>query len=157
MINVLFVCSGNICRSPMAEAVFRDIVETAGLADKFHIDSAGTGSWHVGEAAHSGTLSVLKKHGIVHKGRARQVKRSDFDAFDYILAMDSSNLYSLQRTTAESDAEVAMFLSYANDAGTVNVEDVPDPYYNNRFDEVYDLVTKGSDALLAHIRKQHTL
>ncbi len=157
MINVLFVCLGNICRSPMAEAVFRDSVQKAGLADRFQIDSAGTGSWHVGEAAHAGTLRVLEKHGIVHKGRARQFKRSDFDKFDYILAMDSANLSSLHSLNVESDAALTLFLSYANDVGTVKVEDVPDPYYNNRFDEVYDLVKKGSAALLAHIREQHNL
>ncbi|MBZ0297620.1 MAG: low molecular weight phosphotyrosine protein phosphatase [Anaerolineae bacterium] len=158
MIRVLFVCLGNICRSPMADAVFQDMVKKAGLSDKIEVDSAGTGSWHIGESAHRGTLGVLKRHNIPYQGRARQIARADFDEFDYILPMDSSNLADIQRLVKDSDAEIAPFLSYANAAGTVVGEtDVPDPYYDQRFDYVYELVEKGCAALLAHIRQQYQI
>jgi len=158
MIKVLFVCLGNICRSPMAEGVFQHKVNQAGLGSKVMVDSAGTGGWHVGEQAHKGTRAVLKKHSVPYDGRARQFKRRDLSDFDYILAMDSSNLTNIrQHAGGESDGEIRLFLSYAKDAGTVDVETVPDPYYDDRFDYVYELVNKGSDALLAHIKAKHDL
>src|SRR5689334_2678843 len=83
VIRVLFVCMGNICRSPMAEAVFQHMVNEAGLSSKFSLDSAGTGGWHAGETAHRGTLNVLKDHNIPYDGRARQFIRADLDKFDY--------------------------------------------------------------------------
>lgn len=162
MIRVLFVCLGNICRSPMAEGVFRDVIARAGLQDKISVDSAGTGSWHVGERAHPGTLKVLEKHEIDYNGRARQFARRDLRQFDYVLAMDYSNLANIQRlNTAEDDdeeiASITTFLHYANEAGTVHETEVPDPYYNGSFDYVYDLVSKGAEALLDHIRREHDL
>ncbi|GAB4309426.1 MAG: low molecular weight protein-tyrosine-phosphatase [Phototrophicales bacterium] len=158
MINVLFVCLGNICRSPMADAVFAHLVKQAGLDDKIRIDSAGTSGWHVGEPAHRGTLAVLKKHHIPYNGRARQFTHQDANQFDYILAMDRSNLSDIKRLIGDPpNTEVAMFLSYANQAGLTTIQEVPDPYYNNNFDEVYDLVFKGCQALLDHIRKTHDL
>jgi len=158
MIKVLFVCLGNICRSPMADGVFQHKVNQAGLSKQIMVDSAGTGSWHVGESAHKGTLAVLKKHHIPYDGRARQFVRRDLSDFDYILAMDSSNLTTIQQVMGgESDGDVRLFLSYAKAKGIVDRETVPDPYYDNRFDEVYDLVNKGCDALLAHIQEVHAL
>jgi len=158
MIKVLFVCLGNICRSPMADAVFQDKVNKAGLASKIMVDSAGTGSWHVGEQTHRGTRNVLKKHNVPYDGRARQFVQRDLTDFDYILAMDSSNLTNIrQNAGGESDGEIRLFLSYAKEAGTVDKEAVPDPYYDDRFDYVYDLVDKGCDALLAHIKAKHDL
>jgi len=158
MINVLFVCLGNICRSPMADAVFQDKVAKAGLSDKISVDSAGTGGWHEGETAHRGTLNVLKKHGIAYNGRARQFKQGDLSTFDYILAMDLSNLNNIERMAGRnSDAHISLFLHYAEQAGSVDVDEVPDPYYTGQFDYVYDLVEKGADALLKHIRETHNL
>jgi protein-tyrosine phosphatase len=159
MINVIFVCLGNICRSPMADAIFQNLVKDAGLADDILVDSAGTGAYHIGERAHRGTLNVLEKQGITYLGRARQFTAKDLDLFDYVLAMDTSNLSNIQAITRGEieEAEVKLFLSYAYELGQVDTLNVPDPYYNDRFDEVYDLVTKGSQALLEHIRAQHKL
>lgn len=154
MIKVLFVCMGNICRSPMAEAVFQQKVHEAGLSDKIMVDSAGTHSYHVGEKAHDGTLAILRKKGIPYDGRARQFARRDLSDFDYILVMDKANLARIQPYLGgESDAEVKLFLSYVDQKDG----EVPDPYYDGRFAEVYELVDKASDALLAHIRAQHNL
>lgn len=157
MIRVLFVCMGNICRSPMAEAVFQDMVNKAGLSDKFEIDSAGTGGWHAGEPAHSGTLSVLKRNGIPYNGRARQLERRDLDSFDYVLVMDRENLSFVQRYGSGARAEVGLFLRYAREAGLVNTDEVPDPYYDGTFERAYSLITRGSKALLEHIRREHGL
>jgi protein-tyrosine phosphatase len=157
MIKVLFVCLGNICRSPMAEAVFQDMVNRAGLGDQFQIDSAGTGSWHVGERAHNGTLDVLRRNGIHYNGRSRQFTRADLENFDYILTMDRSNQVDIHRLLNLVHPKVTMFLHYAHKAGTVEVTEVPDPYYSGGFDEVYDLVQRGCAALLDQIRAEHQL
>jgi protein-tyrosine phosphatase len=156
MINVLFVCLGNICRSPMADGVFQHMVSEAGLSNLINVDSAGMGGWHVGEPAHQGTRNVLKQQGIDYTGRARLFTQEDLGKYDYILAMDSSNLSDIGRIAGrDHEAEIRRFLSYANDAGLTNVKDVPDPYYNGRFDDVYELVAIGCRALLDHIRQAH--
>ena len=154
-IRVLFVCLGNICRSPMAEGVFRHLVEEAGLAEKIEVDSAGTSDWHVGEPAHEGTRHVLKAHGIAYDGRSRQVTRQDFYEFDYIVAMDSSNLVALRgMRPVDAHAKLAIFLSFAED---IDMRDVPDPYYSGRFEYVYGLVERGARALLDYIREHEEL
>lgn len=159
MIKVLFVCAGNICRSPMAEAVFQDMVDKAGLGNEIQVDSAGTGTWHLGEKAHPRTLSVLTKHKIYYHGRARQFTRADLDKFDYALAMDNYNLSHIQGQYHENKAKINLFLHYAKEKGTVDVNEVPDPYgkADSAYLEVYDLVTKGCAALLDHLRVRHGL
>ena len=149
-VNVVFVCLGNICRSPMAEAVFSDMVEKAGLSDQIDIDSCGTGSWHVGEAPHRGTQQVLRKHDISYSHRARQIDNSDLAEADYLVAMDRSNLSDVQRM-GDTDADLRLLLDYAD---SVDEKDVPDPYYTGGFDTVYRLVEAGCEGLLAHIREQ---
>ncbi len=159
MIKVLFVCAGNICRSPMAEAVFQDMVNKAGLGNKIRVASVGTGSWHIGERAHPHTLQVLKKHGIAYNGLARQFVRADVDEFDYVLTMDKANLAHIQRQFYQNRANVSLFLHYANEKAAVDVDEVPDPYANTEamFENIHSLVAKGCTALLAYIRARHEL
>jgi protein-tyrosine phosphatase len=149
-VKVVFVCLGNICRSPMAEGVFMHLVKEAGLEDKIDIDSCGTGGWHIGEAPHVGTQQVLAKHSIDYQHQARQLHTMDFDDADYLIAMDSDNLRDIIRS-GSSHAEIAKLLDYARG---IEEADVPDPYYTGRFDEVYDLVLAGCKGLLAHIRQK---
>ncbi len=149
-IRVLFVCLGNICRSPMAEAVFQHLVNEAGLSEAIVVDSAGTAGWHAGEKAHRGTRAVLAEHNIPYDGRSRQVTLRDFEQFHYILAMDRSNLDDLRRMAPQNtSAKIFLFMDYAENPST---HEVPDPYYDGRFEEVYGLVRQAAVGLLAHIR-----
>jgi protein-tyrosine phosphatase len=151
MIHVLFVCLGNICRSPMAEAVFRHMVAEEGLSERISVDSAGIGGWHAGEPPHSGTRKVLSEKGIAHESiRARQITPVDFDRYDYIVCMDEENLAALKRM-APKGKQVYRLLDFASEAGEKNVED---PYYTGRFDYVYQLVEAGCRGLLEHIREK---
>lgn len=150
MIHINFICLGNICRSPMAEAVFARLVAEAGLEEQIAVDSAGTGSWHIGESAHPGTRRVLQRHGIDYSGRARQVTRDDMEPDHYVIAMDQSNLDELRRRYGDHP-RLYRLLDFASD-GTER--DVPDPYYTGNFDYVYRLVEDGARGLLAHIRQE---
>lgn len=153
-VRVLFVCLGNICRSPMAEAVFQNLVDDAGLAAAIEVDSAGTSSYHVGENAHPGTRRVLSHHGIQYDGRARQIRPEDRNnGTTYFIAMDSENLDELQRRFGDVP-HLYRLLDFATHA---NVHDVPDPYYSDNFDYVYRLVDDGCRGLLAAIRQQEGL
>lgn len=153
-VRVLFVCLGNICRSPMAEAVFQQLVEEAGLGDIVEVDSAGTGSWHVGEKAHPGTRRVLSAHGISYEGRARRVGPQDMiDHSTYVIAMDGSNMRALKSTFGEHP-RLYLLLDFAQNA---SVRDVPDPYYNGNFETVYQLVKDGCQGLLEMIRREEKI
>jgi protein-tyrosine phosphatase len=153
MIRVLMVCMGNICRSPMAEGVFQHLVDQAGLGNEISVDSAGTTGYHAGERAHRGTLTLLEQKGIRYEGRSRQLTRQDLKDFDYIVAMDDDNLADI-KSLGSSQNKVVRLLDYAP---SQPVREVPDPYYNNRFQEVYDLVFEGAQGLLAEIRKDHNV
>jgi protein-tyrosine phosphatase len=153
-LTVLFVCLGNICRSPMAEAVFRDLVARAQLGDRFEITSAGTGNWHAGELPHRGTRETLRRHDIEPDGLvAKQVSQAMLDRADYVVAMDSENLDDLRAWHIDRQ-KVSRLLDYAPD---LEIRDIPDPYYDGRFELVYQLASTGSRGLLQQIRKQHDL
>ncbi|TGA96453.1 low molecular weight phosphotyrosine protein phosphatase [Sporolactobacillus shoreae] len=149
MIRVLFVCLGNICRSPMAEAVLRDKVRKAGAGDRIQVDSAGTGDWHTGDLPHFGTRKILKEAGISFNGiHARTVVPEDLVQFDRIIAMDRNNerdLLQLAGNNQQFRYKISRFMQLLNDSGG---SDVPDPYYTGRFDTVYQLIDKGTDELL---------
>ncbi|MEJ2682315.1 MAG: low molecular weight phosphotyrosine protein phosphatase [Gammaproteobacteria bacterium] len=150
--RVLFVCLGNICRSPTAEAVFRHRVMQANVSDCIEIDSAGTGDWHVGHPPDQRAQRAAAQRGYdLSALRARQVCATDFERFDYVLAMDRSNLHDLKQLhTGSTGAMVALFLSFAANA---THHDVPDPYYGgvDGFENVLNLIEDASDGLLEHI------
>ncbi|WP_216829548.1 low molecular weight protein-tyrosine-phosphatase [Alkalihalobacterium elongatum] len=156
MVKVLFVCLGNICRSPMAEAVFRQKVKEADLSDQFEIDSAGTGDWHIGKPPHEGTRGILDQYAIDYSGmKARKVKKSDLQDYHYIIAMDAENLGNLNAMAQyERTGEVARLLDFLPESQVV---DVPDPYYTGNFEEVYDLVNKSCEKLLSYICQRENL
>ncbi|BBI33680.1 low molecular weight protein-tyrosine-phosphatase [Cohnella abietis] len=151
--SVLFVCLGNICRSPMAEAVFRNLIKQEGLDKVITVDSAGTGDWHIGHPPHEGTRDLLNRYGISYEGmKARQFLKDDGSSFDLIVAMDTKNERDIrEKLGVSSHAEVIKFLSLLPEKG---IEDVPDPYYTGNFDEVYELVLNGSIKLLERIKKE---
>lgn len=151
MINVLFVCLGNICRSPMAEAVFREMVKREGLSELIHVDSAGTGDWHIGQPPHTGTKEILERNNITVNGlKARQIKSDDLEKFQYIIAMDSENKRNIEKLQAAfPKANVEVLLDFVPHIENKNV---PDPYFTGNFQEVYDLVKEGCENLLMHIK-----
>lgn len=150
MINVLFVCLGNICRSPMAEAIFKDLVIKEQLDKQITTDSAGTGDWHIGSPPHEGTLNKLSEYGINAKELvSRQFTREDFSKFDYIVGMDESNIRNIYNILGQPKHPKIFRLLDLTDQKT----DVPDPYYTGDFQETYDLVTEGCKVLLNKIKK----
>lgn len=154
MINVLFVCLGNICRSPTAEGVFRSLVEQEGLSDRINIDSAGTHAYHIGEPPDSRAQAEAKRRGIDISGlRGRQAHPGDFEQFDYVLAMDSENHRNLMAICPmDFEDRLHMCLDFAQNAKR---KDVPDPYYEGGFDRVYDMIEDAARGLLADIRAKH--
>jgi protein-tyrosine phosphatase len=154
-VRLLFVCLGNICRSPTAEGVMRSLVAQAGLEQSIELDSAGTGGWHVGSAPDERAAAAARSRGFALEGSARQVSPSDFDEFDLLIAMDRSNMRELQRL-APSDEQSAR-VRLLRDFDPASVEggdlDVPDPYYGSPggFEEVLDLVQAACEGLLAQI------
>lgn len=151
-ISVLFVCLGNICRSPLAEGVFRDRVERRGLDHRYRVDSAGTGAWHVGEPPDRRSAEVAKRHGIALEGRARRIEPDDLTRFDWVVAMDRSNLEAIEslRDAHGGDAELALLRDFDEEG---EGDEVPDPYYGGHdgFDRVFDLVARSIDGFLDHL------
>lgn len=157
LVRVSFVCLGNICRSPTAEAVMRHLVHAAGLDERIEIDSAGTGDWHVGEPRDRRSSAVGKQRGVPLSGRARQFVAVDFARFDYILAIDRQNLVTLLALAPDeaSRAKVRLLRSF-DPVGPSGSADVPDPYYGGPqgFEEVFDICEAACRGLLEEIRRQ---
>lgn len=152
-IRVLFVCLGNICRSPTAEGIVRAHLQDAGLADAVKVDSAGTGGWHVGDPPDARAIAAAKARGVdLSHQRARQVTRADFYAFDRIEAMDAGNLAALRAMApSDSTARLGLFLENAPALGRA---EVPDPYFEGGFDGVVTMVEAASAGLVAHLKAQ---
>jgi protein-tyrosine phosphatase len=158
MVRVCFVCLGNICRSPTAEAILRDLVERAGLSAEIEVDSAGTGAWHAGAPPDSRSTAAARRRGIQMGGRARQFKREDWERFDYVLAMDRSNHDDLKATLPNAELGKKLRLMRSFDPASPGGASVPDPYYStDGFDEVIDLCIAACGPLLEHIRTEHRL
>ncbi|MFF3908153.1 low molecular weight protein-tyrosine-phosphatase [Streptomyces sp. NPDC001848] len=154
--RVCFVCTGNICRSPMAESVFRARIEQAGLDDRVEVDSAGTGGWHEGDGADPRTVAVLEENGYDSDHIARQFQPSWFSRLDLVIALDSGHLKALRRLapTPEDAAKVRLLRSY--DPAADGDLDVPDPYYGGMdgFEECLEMVEAASLGLLAAVREK---
>ena len=154
-IDVLFVCLGNICRSPMAEAVLLQRIKEAGLDAQITVDSVGLGDWHIGQPPHHGTQEVLRRHGVPFAGVARQISSDDLQRARYIIAMDQQNIEGLRALLgSEVHPRLHRLLEFTQTKSPINV---PDPYFEDNFDYVYELVTADCDGLLAHIRSEHAL
>ncbi|MEM7033442.1 MAG: low molecular weight protein-tyrosine-phosphatase [Chloroflexota bacterium] len=156
MINVTFVCMGNICRSPMAEAIFTNMVEKAGLSKQFHIDSVGTIQHHSGEPAHPGTRRILTQNNISYQGQSRKITQADFRQADYLVAMDDDNVQALKRLDVER-LHTDRILKLLDFAVNTTIRNVPDPYYHDNFDQVYALVNDGCSGLLSHLKSLHNI
>lgn len=143
----------------MAESVFRHRVAAAGLEAQIEVDSAGTGDWHIGDRPHDGTLQILEVNGIPEGSRSRQIRLADLTMFDYLIVMDNSNRENVAKLGAAGvngigGASVHRLLDFVADS---ELKEVPDPYFSGDFAGVYDLIERGSAALLSYIREQHEI
>lgn len=145
--RILFVCLGNICRSPLAEGVFRQVAEERGLSERFVIDSAGTGGWHAGSAPDPRSIAIAARHGVDIAGqKARRLERGDFDRFDLLLGMDVSNVQAMrERARGAAHDRIHLFAQFAHG----REDEVPDPYYGGAdgFGDVYRMIREASEAL----------
>lgn len=158
MIKVLFVCTGNICRSPTAEGLFRHMAEQKGLATAFAADSAGTDSYHDGEKPDARAVKVAKKRGVSLAGqKARRLVEKDYFDFDYIYAMDGGHFYEIQKRAPERrKAKIEMFLKSATHLSNT---EVPDPWYGTEedFEQAFSLIEQGVEAILQKLKEEHRL
>ena len=158
-IRVLFVCLGNICRSPLAEGLFQKKVIDAGLADRFEVESAGTGGWHVGAPPDRRMTATAATHGVdLSMLRGRQLERSDLDHFDHVFVMDKSNLHDTLYLDPNGDhgTRVRLFREFDPDPGDYQV---PDPYYGGDagFENVYQIADRTTDAILERLRAAYSI
>ena len=157
MLNVLFVCLGNICRSPLAEAVFDHIAKEEGLSSSFKSDSCGTGGYHVGADPDPRSQEIAKRKGVPMDHKARKFSTADYDNFDYILAMDDQNYQDIVAATGHEHPGLYLMRDFDELAG--EDKDVPDPYYGGRegFTRVYDMLERSNRAFIAHLKVKHQL
>ena len=150
MIKVLFVCLGNICRSPMAEFIFRDMVTKHGLADQFHIASAATSREEIGNPVYPPAKRKLRENGIDPVGKtARQMTKKDYEEYDYILAAESFNIRNIFRITGgDPDNKICRLLDFSD-----RPRDIDDPWYTGNFDVTWDDIVEGCEAFLQHLRE----
>lgn len=158
-IRICFVCLGNICRSPTAEAMMRHLLEEAALTEHVQLDSAGTGAWHVGEPPDARAQAAGKRRGIAMRGKARKVLTADFERFDYLIAMDRSNRDDLLALASSDSAKEKVALLRDFDPQSPPEAEVPDPYYGdgNGFERVLDICEAACRGLLDHLRERHRL
>jgi protein-tyrosine phosphatase len=159
MVRLCFVCLGNICRSPTAEAVMFDLVKKAGLEAAIEVDSAGTAGYHAGERPDARSAEAARRRGIELRGRARQFKAQDFDRFDYVLAMDRSNFDDLTDLARSDAAKTKLHLLRSFDPEALPGAAVPDPYYggDDGFEQVLDICGAACTGLLERVKKDHRL
>ena len=148
MINVLFVCHGNICRSTMAEFLFKYKIIQLGISDKFYVESAGTSNEEEGNKVHYGTAKILDKFNIDYsKKRARQIRENDYEKFDYIIGMDNRNIINLRHAfNNDKENKISLLLSYCDEP-----RDVKDPWYTGNFIDTYNDIDKGLDGFLHYL------
>lgn len=148
MIKILFVCHGNICRSPMAEFVFRDMVQKRNLGAQFHIASAATSTEELGNPVHHGTVRKLREHGISTEGKyAVQLRKKDYQTYDYIIGMEYRNIRNIDRIIgSDSEHKVYKLLDFSE-----NPRDIADPWYTGNFDRTYDDIVEGCEGFLAYL------
>ncbi|WP_200975789.1 low molecular weight protein-tyrosine-phosphatase [Echinicola sp. 20G] len=157
MIKVLFVCLGNICRSPLAEAIFNHQIKALDLGHKFQSDSCGTSDYHIGELPDERSIKCAEGHGMAISHRGRQLNHTDIRDFDYIIAMDKSNkknIYKLMETYNQSHGKIFLMREFQSNA---DHEEVPDPYYGGEdgFEKVYDILNESIEELIIQLRKEH--
>lgn len=152
MINIMFVCHGNICRSPMAEFVLKDMVAKRKISHNFHIESAATSREEIGNDIHYGTKNKLKKVGVPFTPRrATQITKSDYDKYDFILCMDNNNIRNLSRIIPNDKSnKIKLLLDFSN-----NPRNIADPWYTGNFEDTYNDIIEGCEALLNYIEKNN--
>ena len=147
--RILFICHGNICRSPMAEFIMKDLVQKAGLAERYEIASAATSTEEIGNPVYPPARRELADHGISCKGKtARQISRRDYDDFDYLIAMETYNLRNIRRIIPEDpEGKISLLMAHAGSG-----EDIEDPWYTGNFSKVYRQIERGCAALLQEMK-----
>ena len=154
MIKVLFVCLGNICRSPMAEYLLKDIVKKEGIEEKFYIDSAATSTEEIGNAMHDGTKNKLKQMKIEYGNHiARKITKQDYEKFDYIIGMEETNIINIKRMIGEDkENKIFKLLDFSN-----NPRNIADPWYTGNFDKTYEDILEGLEGFMKYLKERHSI